>query len=141
MADNLSPEARSSLMGRINGKNTRPELTLRKKLHALGLRFRLHDRQLPGKPDIVLPRYKSCVFVHGCFWHQHQGCARAAMPKSHTEFWQRKLRLNVARDSLAHHALLALGWRVFIVWECELSSDTKSSATSQLLSARIRAQN
>lgn len=110
---------RSQLMARIRSKNTKPELVVRRSLHALGLRFRLHRRDLPGKPDIVLPKYRLAIFVHGCFWHQHQNCRLASKPKSRREYWEPKLAGNVARDVTARAALAALGWRVEIIWECE----------------------
>ncbi|MGH6850586.1 MAG: very short patch repair endonuclease [Methylocella sp.] len=117
--DQIAPERRSALMARIKGKNTGPELRARKVAHAMGLRFRLHRAGLPGKPDLVFPRWRIALFVHGCFWHQHAGCPRASFPKSRTEYWERKLRKNVERDPLVFAALKALGWRVVVIWECE----------------------
>jgi DNA mismatch endonuclease (patch repair protein) len=110
---------RSELMSRIRSGDTKPELAVRKLLHALGLRFRLHRRDLPGKPDIVLPRFRTVIFVHGCFWHQHPGCKLASDPKSRREYWIPKLAGNVRRDTLAQAALRASGWRVEVIWECE----------------------
>ena len=96
---------------------------MRKSLHALGFRYRLHRKDLPGKPDIVLPKHKAVVFVHGCFWHSHEGCKRAARPTTNRTFWDRKLDRNAERDRKHHQALMALGWNVLVVWECELARD------------------
>ncbi|MBY4731766.1 MULTISPECIES: very short patch repair endonuclease [Cupriavidus] len=139
MADFLSPAERSERMSRIRGKDTRPELALRKVLHALGLRYRLHGAGLPGKPDLVFPRQKAVVFVHGCFWHRHTGCNIATTPKSNTPFWMAKFEKNVARDERVSNELQALGWRVFVVWECELASGTKAHATGERIADQIRA--
>lgn len=117
--DKLSPAERSRVMSAVRGKDTTPELVVRRLLHAMGFRFRLHRKDLPGKPDIVLPKYHTCIFVHGCFWHQHPGCKRASKPTSNESFWSRKLLGNVRRDELHCQALKALGWRVLTVWECE----------------------
>lgn len=117
--DKLSPIARSRVMSAVHGKNTTPEIMVRRTLHALGVRFRLHRKDLPGKPDIVLPKYRTCIFVHGCFWHQHLGCKRASKPSSNEDFWFRKLQGNIERDKQNSLALQELGWRVFVVWECE----------------------
>lgn len=119
MVDQIPPERRSALMGRIKRKNTGPELRTRKIAHAIGLRFQLHRNDLPGKPDLVFPRWRTALFVHGCFWHQHPGCPRASFPKSRTEYWGKKLRKNVERDALVIPALEELGWSVVVIWECE----------------------
>lgn len=139
MTDFLSPVERSERMSRIRSKDTRPELLLRKALHRLGLRYRLHGTGLPGKPDLVFPRYKAVVFVHGCFWHHHTDCKIATTPKSNTTFWLEKFEKNVARDTRVASELEALGWRVFIVWECELTSTTRAHATSERLHGLIQA--
>jgi DNA mismatch endonuclease (patch repair protein) len=118
MADNRSEESRSALMSRIGGKNTAPEMIVRKLLHSLGFRFRLHRRDLPGTPDIVLPRLKTAVFVHGCFWHGH-GCKIGLPPKSRQEYWLPKIERNKARDVEKATALEAQGWRVLEIWQCE----------------------
>lgn len=107
-------------MASIKGKNTDPELALRKALHRLGFRYILHDRRLPGQPDIVLPKYKAAVFVHGCFWHRHIGCNYTAMPASNRKFWERKFSHNIERDRRNIQKLRESGWRVLIVWECVL---------------------
>jgi DNA mismatch endonuclease (patch repair protein) len=118
MVDTLDPEARSNLMGRVRQKNTKPELIVRSTLHALGYRFRLHRRDLPGKPDITLPRHKSIVFVHGCFWHGHD-CPRGRLPKTRTAFWKQKIKGNRMRDKAVIEELKNLGYRVIVIWECE----------------------
>ena len=111
------------MMAGIGGKDTKPELALRKGLFALGLRYRLHDRKLPGRPDIVLPRWNAVVFVHGCFWHRHPGCRFATTPSTRTGFWLDKFEKNVARDQRNVVALQTLGWRVLVVWECDIKAD------------------
>jgi DNA mismatch endonuclease, patch repair protein len=123
--DTLTPERRSWNMSRIRGKNTRPELTVRSLLHRMGYRFRLHNTTLPGKPDIVLPRYKTVVFVHGCFWHRHPGCRYAYTPKTRLQFWQRKFDSNVRRDQQAARQLTERGWNQLTLWECQIG-DTES---------------
>lgn len=115
----VTPE-RSRNMAAIRGKDTAPELAVRRMLHGMGLRFRLHRKELPGRPDIVLPRHRTVVFVHGCFWHRHQGCRFTTTPKTRREFWQAKFDGNVARDRRNQAELVQLGWRVIVVWECEL---------------------
>lgn len=137
MIDFLTPAQRSERMSRIRGKDSQPELALRRVLHRLGLRYRLHAKELPGKPDLVFPRHKAVVFVHGCFWHRHEGCNIATTPKSNTPFWVEKFEKNVARDSRVAATLRDLGWRVFVVWECELSP-SKAEATGSALAAMIR---
>lgn len=119
MADNRSQESRSALMARIGSKHTAPELTVRRLLHGLGYRFRLHRRDLPGKPDIVLPGRRKAIFVHGCFWHAH-GCKIGQRPKSRPDFWLPKLARNQARDLANVENLRAAGWEVDVVWQCEI---------------------
>jgi len=111
------------MMAGIRGKDTQPELLVRRALHATGFRYRLHVRDLPGKPDIVLPRYRAVVFVHGCFWHRHPGCAYATTPATRKDFWKAKLEGNRRRDLENRRRLMELGWRVFIVWECGIRHD------------------
>ena len=106
-------------MRAVGRRDTRPELRVRRALHSMGYRFRLHRKDLPGTPDIVLPKYRTCIFVHGCFWHRHEGCKKATTPKSNESFWQDKFARNVLRDEESRRALEALGWNVVIVWECE----------------------
>lgn len=119
MADRLSPERRSWLMSRVKSRDTGPEIRVRKAAHAMGLRFRLHRKDLPGSPDLVFPGRKVAMFVHGCFWHRHEGCKKATDPKSRTEFWQEKFARNVARDRQNIFDIEALGWRVLVIWQCE----------------------
>jgi DNA mismatch endonuclease (patch repair protein) len=119
--DKLSAERRSANMARIRSKDTKPEVLLRRLLHAEGYRFRLHRKDLPGKPDLVFPSRKKAIFVHGCFWHQHPGCREGRVPGSRREYWEPKLARNQQRDTAALIALKALGWDVLTVWECELN--------------------
>ena len=118
--DIMSKEKRSWLMSRIRDRDTKPEKRARSLLHRLGYRFRLHRKDLPGRPDIVLPKYQAVIFVHGCFWHRHSGCKYAYQPKSRVEFWKKKFRENVERDRRKTRELKKLGWRVIIMWECKL---------------------
>ncbi|WP_323980537.1 very short patch repair endonuclease [Aeromonas media] len=118
--DIVDTKTRSSLMSGIRSKNTKPEMTLRRFLHSRGFRFRLHAPSLPGKPDLVLAKYKLCIFVNGCFWHRHPGCKYATMPKSNFAFWQEKLSTNVRRDTEVMLQLQTQGWRIFRIWECGL---------------------
>lgn len=117
--DIVSPARRSEIMRRIRDKGTQPELTVRRLIHSLGYRFRLHRRDLPGSPDLVFPGRRLAMFVHGCFWHRHEGCRFAYTPKSNIEFWQTKFKCNVFRDKRAACELEQLGWRVAVIWECE----------------------
>jgi DNA mismatch endonuclease (patch repair protein) len=123
MVDILTKERRSWNMSRIRGKHTGPERRLRSLLHRAGFRFRLHKKELPGRPDIVLPRYRTAIFVHGCYWHRHAGCRLATTPSSNREFWLDKFAGTVKRDERNREALEAIGWKVLTVWECELSAD------------------
>ena len=120
MADVVSPSVRSRMMSSIKGKNSRPEMLVRRLLFAAGYRFRLHRRDLPGTPDIVMPSRKIAIFVHGCFWHSHQGCRFAKLPTTRTEFWKAKLEANSQRDRQSIKRLQEMGWRVLCVWECVL---------------------
>lgn len=112
--------------GRVRTKGTSPELALRSALHSVGFRFRLHRKDLPGKPDIVLPKYKYVIFVHGCFWHHHEGCIKSKMPKTNAEFWQNKIQANVTRDKNNQNDLAKLGWQVLVVWECDIKKDVNT---------------
>ena len=123
MTDVVSPATRSRMMSAIRGANTRPEINVRKALHKAGYRFRLHRRDLPGTPDIVLPKYCTCIFVHGCFWHRHAGCRFTTTPGTRQEFWQAKFAANQARDHDVQRRLLDQGWRVIVVWECGIKRD------------------
>jgi DNA mismatch endonuclease (patch repair protein) len=123
LMDTVDPATRSRMMSRIRGRNTRPELAVRRYLHAVGLRFRLGGCGLPGRPDLVFPGRRAAVFVHGCFWHQHRGCRFATRPSTHADFWQRKFNVNVERDARALSSLEAMGWIPLTIWECETRSD------------------
>jgi DNA mismatch endonuclease, patch repair protein len=119
--DRIPPTRRSEIMSRIRGKDTAPEMMVRRLLHGLGYRFRLHRRALPGCPDLVLPKYNAILFIHGCFWHQHHGCKQAHLPKTRSEWWRQKLGRNVERDRRNLRRLAGLGWRVLVLWECEIN--------------------
>jgi DNA mismatch endonuclease (patch repair protein) len=121
--DSLSPERRSWNMSRIRAKDTRPERLVRSLLHNLGYRFRLNRKDVPGKPDIVLPKYRTAIYVHGCFWHRHQGCSLAYTPKSNLEFWSKKFIRNEERDAEVAAALKETGWKQVVVWECEIRDE------------------
>ncbi len=121
--DIWSIEKRSAVMARIRGRDTKPELIVRSLLHRSGLRFSLRRKDLPGKPDIVLPKYKAVVFVHGCFWHRHKGCKVATMPKSREDFWLAKFAANVVRDKRNQRDLKKAGWKVIVLWECAVMRD------------------
>lgn len=119
MADVVDKATRSRMMSGIRAKNTRPEMSLRRGLHALGFRFRLHAKNVPGKPDVVLPKYRALIFVHGCFWHGH-GCRYFKIPKTNTRFWQEKILGNKRRDAQTVQLQLQMGWRCLVVWECAM---------------------
>ncbi|MGM0743576.1 MAG: very short patch repair endonuclease [Pseudomonadota bacterium] len=134
MADIVSPDVRSKMMAANRRRDTKPEILVRRYLHAQGFRFRLDVRKLPGSPDIVLARHHAAIFVHGCYWHRHEGCRFATIPKSNTEFWQEKFNRNVKRDAWARAGLLEMGWRVAIVWECALAKNMLPTNLSCLAS-------
>ena len=136
MTDIVDSKTRSRMMAAVAQKNTKPEVALRRLLHRSGLRFRLHDPGLPGRPDIVFPKYRAVIFVHGCFWHRHQRCSRTTTPKTRRGFWQQKFEENVRRDRKNVRELEESGWRVFVVWECEVLNDAQSMAKN--LTARIK---
>lgn len=123
--DSVSKERRSEIMSHVRGRDTAPELRLRRLVHGMGYRYRLHVVGLPGRPDMVLARHRAVIFMHGCFWHRHEGCALARMPKSRLEFWQPKLDANRERDARNVRELRRLGWRVLVVWECELGDEAR----------------
>ena len=123
--DVFSREKRSQIMSRVSGKNTKPELVVRSLLHNMGYRFRLHRSDLPGKPDITLPKYKKIIFVHGCFWHGHIDCPRAKRPTTNKKFWNEKLNKNIERDKITVNNLKASGWDVLTVWTCEVNDTEK----------------
>lgn len=133
----MTPEQRSALMARIGGKDTAPELAVRRLVHGWGFRFRLHRRDLPGRPDLVFPRLRRAIFVHGCFWHHHRDpdCRNAVIPKTRTEWWQAKLQANEARDTLNLKAMEDLGWEVLVIWECEVRAGTFAQRAAAFLGA------
>lgn len=133
MADVHTPEQRSYNMSQIRGKNTKPEELVRKYLFSQGFRYRKNDSRLPGKPDIVLPKYKTVIFVNGCFWHGHEGCHYFVWPKNNAEFWKNKISGNIYRDQKNYNALAELGWKVIVVWECELKKAIFETTLSQLV--------
>ena len=133
MADVHSAYTRSYNMSCIHGKDTKPEELVRKYLFSKGFRYRKNDARLPGKPDIVLPKYRAVVFVNGCFWHGHAGCRYFVWPKNNSEFWKKKIDGNVARDERTYKLLCDLGWRVFVVWECELKPSVAEKTLTSLI--------
>jgi DNA mismatch endonuclease (patch repair protein) len=138
MTDTVSVEKRSEVMSSIRSADTKPEWILRFGLHRMGFRYRLRDRSLPGTPDLVFPKYRTVVFVHGCFWHRHEGCRRATFPKSRQAFWAEKFAGNVERDARTRTELENAGWRVLVVWECELQDATE--ATLERVAGTLRSQ-
>jgi DNA mismatch endonuclease (patch repair protein) len=120
MPDNLNVEQRRYAMSRVKGKNTKPEIVVRSLLHNAGYRFRLHRSDLPGCPDIVLPKYRAAILIHGCFWHQHPGCKKATIPEQNADYWSRKLARNQTRDQQVQCELKNLGWNVLVIWDCEI---------------------
>ena len=135
MTDIVDSQTRSRMMSGIRGKNTKPELALRRSLHALGFRYRLHAKGIPGRPDIVMPKYRAVIFVHGCFWHRHAGCRYATVPATRPEFWAAKFHANVVRDAAVQSALREAGWRVGTVWECALRTETAIAQTRDMVVA------
>ncbi len=129
MADSVTPAQRSANMAQVKGRDTKPEKVVRSLLHGMGYRFRLHRKDLPGKPDIVLPKHRKVIFVHGCFWHGHQGCRRGDRPSSNTEFWNKKINGNRERDERSMLSLANLGWDTLTVWECELKDKDRLKKT------------
>lgn len=123
MADTLSSEKRSLLMSRVKGKNTKPEKQVRSLLHRMGYRFRLHRKDLPGSPDIVLPKYRAAIFVHGCFWHHHANCKKATLPKQNRDYWVTKMNQNIERDLRKEKELIDSGWKVIVLWQCEIDKN------------------
>jgi DNA mismatch endonuclease (patch repair protein) len=133
MADIVDRQTRSRMMAGIRARDTQPEMLLRKALHARGYRYRLCDKRLPGKPDMVFPRFRAVIFVHGCFWHGHDACKLFRLPKSNTAFWQAKIAANMARDGVVLESLAAAGWRVMVVWECALKGKSSISLENLLI--------
>jgi DNA mismatch endonuclease, patch repair protein len=137
MVDTLTPAERSERMSRIRSQNTKPELWVRRLLHAAGFRFRLHRKDLPGRPDLVLPKYRAVVFVQGCFWHAHH-CQKGRIPGTRGDFWKAKFEGNRKRDARNTRELRAAGWRVFTIWECELAKPTNRERTVERLIRKLR---
>ena len=137
MADNHSKEVRSMNMSHIRSQNTKPEEKVRKYLFSKGFRYRKNDKRLPGKPDIVLPKYRTVIFVNGCFWHKHEGCNYFIWPKNNAEFWRNKIEGNVERDKRNIQELAAMGWNVIVVWECQLKRQTLEKVLHEIESQII----
>ena len=135
MTDIVDKLTRSRMMAGIRGKDTKPELALRRALHARGFRFRLHVKKVPGRPDLVFPKHRAVVFVHGCFWHRHAGCRYTTTPSTRPEFWQTKFEANLARDAAIQDALIQTGWRVAMVWECALRKTDQLATTADSIAA------
>ncbi|KZS49945.1 very short patch repair endonuclease [Rhizobium anhuiense] len=134
MTDIVDKQTRSRMMSGIRGKDTQPEMALRRALHVRGFRFRLHSKNVPGRPDLIFQKYRAVIFVHGCFWHRHTDCRYSTMPATRPEFWQAKFETNMARDSTVRATLIEAGWRVATVWECALRKPDKVQATAANLS-------
>lgn len=128
MVDRISPERRTEIMRTVRSKNTGPEILVRKAAYRLGLRFRLHAKHLPGKPDLVFRKWNTVVFVNGCFWHRHLGCKKASLPKTNVEFWQKKFTDNVRRDEVNYRRLAESGWRVVVLWQCHVRTIEEAAA-------------
>ena len=137
MTDVHDSKTRSYNMSQIKSKNTKPEIFVRKYLHSKGLRFRLHNNKLPGKPDLTLPKYHSVIFVNGCFWHGHNGCKYFTLPKTRTEWWKEKIEESRKRDQSAKSLLKEKGWRVFVIWECDLKQDKRNITMSNIYNTLI----
>ncbi len=137
MADVHTPEGRSYNMSQIHSTETKPEIKVRKHLFSKGFRYRKNDARLPGKPDVYLPKYKAVVFVNGCFWHQHDGCRHSALPKSNLDYWQKKISDNVERDRKNYALLEKMGYRVIIIWECELKKESLDATMARLVQSIV----
>jgi DNA mismatch endonuclease (patch repair protein) len=139
LVDRLTPERRSWLMSRVGGKNTTPEIVVRKVAHSLGLRFRLHRKDLPGTPDLAFPKWRTAIFVHGCFWHRHPGCSKASTPKTRADYWRHKFESNVQRDKKNVKMLRKRGWLVLTVWECETKNvESLGAKLTQAFKKRVQ---
>jgi DNA mismatch endonuclease (patch repair protein) len=136
--DIVDQPTRSRMMAAIKGRNTKPELATRRALHSRGFRFRLCVKNIPGRPDLVFPKFKAVIFVHGCFWHRHEGCKYCTTPSTRPDFWQSKFRQNIARDCTVRATLLSSGWRVSIAWECALRTPEQIETAADLLSSWLR---
>ncbi len=133
MADIFSPEKRSAIMSRIKSKDSKPELIVRKLTHSMGFRYRLHGKNLPGNPDLVFPKYKKVIFVHGCFWHGHEGCKRATLPSTNVEFWKKKISGNVVRDKNNYEKIKSIGWNYLIIWQCETKKSLLEGLANKII--------
>jgi DNA mismatch endonuclease (patch repair protein) len=140
MADIFSKAKRSEIMSKISGKETKPEIIVRKHLFSHGFRYRKNEKKLPGKPDIVLPKYKTVIFVHGCFWHGHQNCKKSALPQTNHEFWENKIQKNIERDKSKQKELKKLGWKIITVWQCQIKSRELFEKTMKRTVAKIQQQ-
>ncbi|MFP5436576.1 MAG: very short patch repair endonuclease [Bacteroidia bacterium] len=140
MADVHSEKTRSYNMSRIRSKDTKPELVVRKFLFSKGFRYRIHDKKLPGKPDIILPKYKTVIFIHGCFWHGHENCKYFVLPKTRTEWWLNKINSNSTRDIVNLMLLQEMGWKTIILWECELKKNSVENTLFNLLNQLIQSK-
>lgn len=138
MTDIVDQQTRSRMMAGIRGQNTKPELIVRKALHARGFRFRIHTAKILGRPDIALPRYRAVIFVHGCFWHRHEGCRYATSPSTRPDFWNAKFAANIARDNKVRQDLTDRGWRVATIWECALKNKQEADAAIERLSVWLK---
>ena len=138
MADTMSPQQRHRCMAAIKGKDTKPEMIVRKYLHSLGYRYGLHNKKLPGCPDLVLRKYRTVIFIHGCFWHGHEDCKYYRIPKTNEEFWQKKITRNRQRDIESERLLKQKGWNVITIWECDLKNKDKRKETLSSLSLRLQ---
>jgi DNA mismatch endonuclease (patch repair protein) len=138
MADIFSKAKRSEIMSKISGKETKPEIIVRKYLFSQGFRYRKNDKKLAGKPDIVLPKYKTVIFVHGCFWHSHKNCPKSALPMTNREFWETKIQRNVGRDKRNRQKLKNLGWKVITIWQCRIKNKTLFEKTMKKVIDKIR---
>ena len=138
LVDSLTKECRSWNMSRIRSKNTKPEKLVRSELHKMGFRFRIHCKNLPGNPDIVLPKYRAVIFVNGCFWHRHKGCRKCSMPSSNKRFWTEKFSGNVKRDKEQQQLLKKLGWKVFVIWECQTKDVRKCNRKLMAISRNFK---
>ncbi len=134
--DIFDTQKRSEVMSRVRSKDTKPELLVRRHLHARGLRYRLHDKRLPGRPDLLFPSRHIALFVHGCFWHGHEGCKKATIPATRPEFWQAKIEANKTRDVRTKSELEASGWNVIVIWECSLNQSTLDDLARQIKKLR-----
>jgi DNA mismatch endonuclease (patch repair protein) len=137
LIDKVSKEKRSSMMRAVRSKDTAPEMLVRRAAHRLGLRFRLHCKNLPGRPDLSLKKWRTVIFVNGCFWHRHEGCRRASVPQSNKVFWLRKFKENVRRDQATYAGLKLLGWRVIVLWQCEVTTPEQATAVIERHFAKL----